>query len=263
MDSVYVPELYKIGKKRDVTQDTVLLRVPCSMNPEPGQFVEVSFYGTGEAPISVCSYSDSFVELLIKNVGNVTNKLVKLTKRGAIVMRGPYGHGYPMKEMEGKNVIVVAGGTGVAPPRSVIQYIEAHRHHYHDIHLFLGFRTPDDILFKEDIDQWNKDFKVTLTVDKCADQSYGGRVCFVTDAFGEADISAENTVAVLCGPPVMMKIAIDKLTAKGFHDNQIFISYERHMKCGIGKCGHCVVAGKYMCKDGPVFSYAAARGFYD
>jgi sulfite reductase subunit B len=261
--NTYVPDSYKIERKKELTADTVLLRVQSTLNPLPGQFVEVSLFGTGEAPISVCSYSPDHIDLLIKAVGNVTNKLIKLNRKDSIILRGPYGTGYPMKEMEGKNVVVIAGGTGTAPPRSVIQYIQANRMRYRQVSLFLGFRNPDEVLFKDDIEHWTKDFSVCLTVDKCADPSYSGKVCFVTDAAAEADVVAENTAAVICGPPIMMKIAIDKLKAKGFADNQMYLSFERHMKCGIGKCGHCVVAGKYMCKDGPVFNYASARDFYD
>jgi anaerobic sulfite reductase subunit B len=263
MVNVYEPEAYKITKRKDFTSDTVLFRVQCKMKPEPGQFVEASVFGTGEAPISVCSYSDDYVDLLIRNVGNVTSKLFKLTKGSSINLRGPYGKGYPMKDMAGKDIIIIAGGTGVAPPRSVIQYIEGNRAKFHNVHLFLGFRSPEDILFKEDIDRWSKAFHVLMSVDKCADPSYGGKVCFVTDAFSDSDIIAENSVAVLCGPPIMMKVAVERLKAKGFADNQLYLSFERHMKCGLGKCGHCVVAGKYMCKDGPVFNYEAARDFYD
>jgi sulfhydrogenase subunit gamma (sulfur reductase) len=119
------------------------------------------------------------------------------------------------------------------------------------------------MLFKEDLVEWAKDFRLIHSVDQCADQNYKGKVCFITDAFSEANIASENTAVILCGPPVMMKVAIDKLKAKGFEDKQIFMSFERHMKCGIGKCGHCNVAGQYMCKDGPVFRYDIARDFYD
>jgi len=263
MDSPYEPKPYKIAEKKQYTPDTFLFKVPAGINPMPGQFVEVSVLGVGECPISVCSYSSSHIDLLIRDVGNVTGKLAKLRRGSTILIRGPYGHGYPMAELVGKDIAVIAGGTGVAPPRSVIQYIQKNRDKYHDVHMFLGFRNPQEILFKEDIDEWSKDFKVTLTVDRCADPSFSGRVCFVTDAFGDADIVPGNAAVILCGPPVMMKVGVEKLLNKGFNDNQIYLSFERHMKCGIGKCGHCLVAGKYMCKDGPVFDYSVAREFYD
>jgi len=263
MNNPYEPRVYKVSERKDFTTDTFLLKVPCSMNPAPGQFVEVSVFGVGECPISVCSYSGGNIELLIRNVGNVTGKLAELKKGSPITIRGPYGTGYPMKNMEGKNIVIIAGGTGVAPPRSVIKYIEKHRKKYADVHMFLGFRDPSEVLFKEDIDNWSQKFNTTLTVDKCADPGFLGKVCFVTDAFSEISIKPDNTDVILCGPPVMMKVGVDKLKSKRFADNQIYLSFERHMKCGVGKCGQCVVAGKYMCKDGPVFSYEVARDFYD
>jgi len=263
MDNPYEPKNHKIIEKKQFTEDTVLFKVPSSANPLPGQFVEVSIMGVGECPISVCSYSNNYMELLVRNVGNVTGKICNLKKGNNMMIRGPYGTGYPMADMMGKNIAIIAGGTGVAPPRSVIEFVSKNREKYHDVQVFIGYRDPTEILFKDDIEEWSKQFKLTLTVDKCADPSFSGRVCFVTDAFGDADIIPENTVVILCGPPVMMKVGVDKLKAKGFVDNQIYLSFERHMKCGIGKCGHCVVAGKYMCKDGPVFNYTVAREFYD
>lgn len=259
----YEPKTYKVSQKTDYTNDTFILKVPCSMHPKPGQFVEVSIMGIGECPISVCSYSKHYIELLIKNVGNVTGKIAKLKKGNQILIRGPYGHGYPMKDIVGKNIIIIAGGTGTAPPRSVIEYVEKNRDKFNKIFLFFGFRDPTEILFKEDIEKWSKQFNVNLCVDKCDNPDFNGKVGFVTDIFAGSEFPQENSAVLLCGPPIMMKIAIEKLKSKGFLDNQIYLSFERHMKCGVGKCGHCVVAGKYMCKDGPVFSYDEARDFYD
>jgi anaerobic sulfite reductase subunit B len=259
----YEPKTFKVSEKTDFTSDTFLLKVPCSMHPEPGQFVEVSVMGIGECPISVCSYSKNYIELLIRNVGNVTGKLALLKKGNSILIRGPYGHGYPMKDMVGKDIVIIAGGTGTAPPRSVIEYIEKNREKFHQVTIFMGFRDPTEVLFKDDIEKWSKQFNVTLCVDKCEDPSYSGQVGFVTDIFAKTDLSNENTAVIVCGPPIMMKIAIEKLKNNNFDDNQIFLSFERHMKCGVGKCGHCNVAGKYMCKDGPVFAYDTAKHFYD
>ncbi len=259
----YEPKGFKITEKSMLTSDTALFKVSSGINPDPGQFVEVSVMGIGECPISVCSYAKGHVELLVRAVGNVTKKIIKLEKGGTILMRGPYGTGYPMKEMEGKDIVLIAGGTGLAPPRSVLEYVEKNHKKFGSVSLFLGFRDPAEMLFKEDIDRWTQKYNVTLTVDHCADPSYKGKVCFVTDAFAGADITPENKAVILCGPPVMMNVCIEKLKSKGFEDEQIYLSFERHMKCGVGKCGHCMVAGKYMCRDGPVFSYKEARDFYD
>lgn len=263
MDNPYKTRRYTITDKRKFTEDTILFRLACGLDPAPGQFVEVSVHGIGECPISVSSCSSSYIDLLIRDMGNVTSKLVALEKGDTMDIRGPYGKGYPVADFESKNIVIIAGGTGVAPPRSVIEHIIRKRKRFGQVHIFLGFREPKEILFHKDIERWQSMFDVIFTVDKCADPNYQGKVCFVTDAFSEAQIPPEDAVAVLCGPPVMMKVACGKLQEKGYKDEQMYLSFERHMKCGIGKCGHCVIAGKYVCKDGPVFNYTVARGFYD
>jgi anaerobic sulfite reductase subunit B len=259
----YLPEQYAISSIKEFTEDTRLFKVKAKMPNMPGQFVNVSLSGIGECPISICSYSKGYLELLIRNVGNVTNAIFKLKKGDKIGIRGAYGHGYPMEEMRKKDIVIIAGGTGAAPPRSVIGYIKKNRKLYKSLNIYLGFKSPGEILFKEDIEEWQKEFNVTLTVDKCADPNYNGRVCFVTEAVGDVTVPPNNAAVVMCGPPIMMKAATEKLKAKGFEDKQIYVSYERHMKCGFGKCGHCVISGKYVCKDGPVFRYDVAKEFAD
>jgi anaerobic sulfite reductase subunit B len=230
---------------------------------EPGQFVQVSIPGFGEAPISICSDSEEFIKLNIREVGNVTRSLSKLKKDDTIFIRGPYGKAYPMQLLKGNNIIIIGGGCGVAPLKGVIDYIENHRQDYKDIYLILGYKSENDIIFKKDVDKWCKKYHVELTLDKKAD----GHVCYhakqglVTDALKNLNITNENKVVFICGPPVMVKPVIDTLKEKGFNDDQIFISAERLMYCAMGVCCHCMIHGKFTCVDGPVFRYDKIKDY--
>jgi len=260
---LFSTEPYKITGKEKLTPDTYLFRLEKTVKNkkdskkisyEPGQFYQVSVVGFGEAPISVCSYSDEFLEFNVRAVGDVTNEIVKLEPGDTLWLRGPYGTHYPMKEMIGKSLVIVGGGTGVAPLRGVIKYIEKHRADYDRVHLFIGFRSPEAIIFKKDIDLWNRIFDLHFTVDK-ADSSYKGKVGLVTQVCEESGLDCNNKAAIVCGPPAMIKFTIIVLEKMGFSHSQIYVSHERRMKCGVGMCGHCMISGIYVCKDGPVFRY--------
>ncbi len=259
MRKMYKPILVKIDEKTKQTEDEYLLRINHEIEHEQGQFLQLSILGFGEAPISICSYSEEYVELLIRNVGNVTNALCSLKKGDLIGIRGPYGRGYPIKLFKGDSIIMIGGGCGIAPMRSAIEYIERNREDFLDVHLFFGFKNPKEILFKEDMEKWREKFNLNLIVDK-GDKKWKGNVGFVTDVLERADIDNKRKVVFICGPPAMIKFVIEILEKKGFNHDQIFISYERQMKCGVGICGHCMIHGKYVCKDGPVFRYDEVKG---
>ncbi|MBU4501347.1 MAG: FAD/NAD(P)-binding protein [Nanoarchaeota archaeon] len=258
----YETKKYVIDSIVKYTDDIWLFKINCNLNPKPGQFVQVSVPGIGEAPISCASYDDKQLLLLIRNVGSVTQSIFKLNIGDKIELRGPYGNGYPMDKLNGNNLIIIGGGTGTAPPHSVIDYVEKNKQNYKEVYIFMGFRTPDDELFIGDIEKWSKDFKVEFSVDK-APEDFHGNICLVTslieNAFKEGKLKPENTKAVICGPPIMMKCIIDMLKHYNFDENSIYVSMERHMKCGVGKCGHCMVNGKYCCQDGPVFKYSEVK----
>lgn len=260
----YIPKFYNIVEKKWHTKDTFLLKVEADLPHEPGQFFQVSVFNQGEAPISVCSYQKGFIDLNIRDVGTVTHALAKLEPRDKVGIRGPYGHGYPMEHMKGNEVVIIAGGTGFSPVRGVIEYIDQHQSDYKGISMYIGFRCPTDILFKEDIEKWSKKYKVNLTVDRCfPEDHWEGPVALVTKILEDSKLDNNNKVAVVCGPPIMMKFVIITLKKLGWNDNQIYVSYERMMSCGIQKCGNCLVGGKYICKDGPVFRYDDAKALID
>jgi len=254
----YMPEIVKIEKVIKEAEDIVVLRVKHSFEYSPGQFSQISLFGIGEAPFGICSYSKNYLEFCIKSVGSLTNMLQNLKSGDTVGIRGPYGNGYPIKEMFKRNVIIIAGGTGLAPTRSAIQFIEQNRDKFGEVNLFLGFRSPEEIIFKKDIEEWKKKFNVKITLDK-ADSSWKGNVGLITSLIEKSKISKENSIVIMCGPPVMLKFTGQLLNKMGFSDDQIYISLERMMKCGIGKCGRCMVKGKYVCKDGPVFRYDESK----
>ncbi len=257
----YIPKKVEVVEIRKETEDISTYKLNYKLKHGPGQFIELGRLGIGECPISICSYSDKYVELCIRDVGNVTRIIHGLKKGDELSIRGAYGHGYPMEDFKGKNIVAVGGGTGVAPLRSVLKYIEANRKDFGDVQIFLGFRSPEDILFKKDIKTWEKKFDLNLTVDK-ASRKWKGCVGVVTKMLEEKGVK-KDSIIVACGPPIMIKFVIECLKKKGIDDKQIYVSYERLMHCGIGKCGHCMVDNKYVCRDGPVFRYGEVKDIED
>jgi anaerobic sulfite reductase subunit B len=251
---IYKPKQVKISKIKKQTSDEYLITINENVKVEPGQFVQVSILGVGEAPISVSNYGDPFLELNVRVVGNVTRNLCMLKPGDTIGIRGPYGNGYELEKFKGNNVVVVGGGCGVAPIRAVLKYVEKHREQYKDVYVFLGFRSPKDVIFKKDIKVWQKKFNLELTVDK-GDKSWKGKVGLITKLIDESGLNNHNKIVFVCGPPIMIKFVAQSLNKLGFNDDQIIVSLERHMKCGLGRCGHCMVHGSYVCKDGPVYRW--------
>ncbi|MBC8495301.1 FAD/NAD(P)-binding protein [archaeon] len=253
--------LYKLKKYliKDVikqTNDNTMIRIQTNLNPIPGQFVQVSIPGIGEAPISSASYNKKELDLNFRVVGSVTEALNKFKKGDKVYLRGPYGNGYPMEKFKGQNLILVGGGCGVAPLRGIIEYIDKHREDYKHVELFFGFRTPSDVLFKNEVLEWSKRYNLNLSVDKAPEENlFHCPVGFVTQILERVNISNENSSVLMCGPPIMIDKSIEIIKQKGFTDEQIWVSLERHMKCCTGKCGHCMINGKYVCSDGPVFRY--------
>jgi NAD(P)H-flavin reductase len=226
---------------------------------QPGQFVELSIFGSGEAPISITSSpTQPNLQFCIKRMGVVTTAIHRLKIGDLIGVRGPYGNRFPVDKMEGKKILFVAGGIGLAPLRSVINYLlhPSNRDRYADITILYGARSPGDLLFKEELKQWTDRADVAYyeTVDRAAG-GYAGRVGFFPSLLTELAPAPEETMALTCGPPIMIKFVMDGLTALGFQPNQIITTLEMRMKCGIGKCGRCNIGRHYVCIDGPVFTY--------
>ncbi len=270
-DNPYVPEKAVL---RDVVQEapgvkTFRIQIENQearekFNYRPGQFVQLTAFGVGEAPISISSApsdSSAWFECTIRQVGNVTKKLHELGEGEFVGVRGPFGNGYPLARCAGKDLAFLAGGVGLAPLRSAIRQVLAEREKYGKLTLFYGARSPDDVIFKDDLLKWQEaEVDCFLTVDVVPGTcSWTGGVGLVTSLMEKHALDPAKTIVLSCGPPVMIKCGLDVLAKAGFSEEQVFVSLERHMKCGIGKCGHCMARGKYVCRDGPVFSYAEAK----
>lgn len=233
-----------------------------SLNHEPGQFVEVSLFGAGEAPISLASSPTrrgSF-DICIRNVGKVTAVLHRLKEGDEVGIRGPFGKGFPIRSLEGNDLLIVAGGIGIVPLRSLIHYVIDNRREFGKVTIMLGCKTPQNILFGDEIEAWGQrlDINFSCTVDR-ADPDWKGNVGVITSLIPGVTLYPKHTYAVVVGPPIMYRFVIRELLAKKIPAHHIIVSLERHMKCGLGKCGHCQINNVYCCQDGPVFSYDKIR----
>lgn len=225
---------------------------------KPGQFVEMWVPGVGECPISVCSgrVGDT-IQLCVRRVGRVTSALFQKCEGDWVGLRGPYGHGFPVDRYQGRNIVMVAGGLGVAPVRSLWQYILDHREDFGRLILIYGMRHSIDLLFRQEFKLLlrRRDIEVYIAAEDIVGPELpplAVQLGRVTDMIKLAPITPDFEVAI-CGPPVMYRYVIQELHQKGVEDDKIWVSLERHMKCGIGKCGHCFIGGKFACQEGPVF----------
>lgn len=228
-------------------------------NFRPGQFAEVSLFGTGEFPTSLPpSPTENETFFTVRKVGSCTSALHDLKPGDKFAVRGPYGNGFPMQEYYGKNLLFVAGGIGLIPLRSVIVYALQNRDKYQRIQIFHGAKTPTELMYVSNLEQWAKTAGVEcyLTVDR-ADENWTGNVGVVGSLFKKpgVQVPVDNTVAFVCGPPIMFRFVIKDLLGMGFQERNIVSTLERYMKCGVGKCGHCCIGVAYVCVDGPVFTY--------
>ncbi len=270
---IYLPHPAVILETTAMTGNEMLFRIRSeSKEPfdyKPGQFMQVSVPGYGEAPISISSsptrHKPDTLEMVVRRVGSVTNALHRLGKGDRIAMRGPYGTHFPVYEpMKGRDALFVLGGIGSCPVRSAIQYVLDCREDYGDVTILLGSRRPADRLFVDELHEWKQrdDVKVLETVD-VADASWGGQVGVITTLFSQVHVYPSRTVAIVCGPPVMYKFVLLELDKLKIERNRIYMSLERHMRCGVGKCGHCQMEDIYVCQKGPVFNYADIAGIQE
>lgn len=264
-----LPKPAIVKEKIAETQDTFSLRLSPQVNGfnfKPGQFNMLGFPGIGEAPFSFSLIDEQNKTLIqtIRQAGNVVNALAKLQKGQKVHFRGPYGNGWPLDKLNGKNVIIVAGGIGMAPLRPVIHYLLNNQDKLGETYLLYGARTPDDMLFKDELASWSKRINVLLSADQINKQiRLKVHQGLVTTLFDQLDITLADTVTFACGPQIMMKFAAAGLIMDGQYPGDIYVSLERRMKCGIAHCGHCQIGAKYVCKDGPVFSLPDIQRFAD
>lgn len=263
MNNPYLPKAYKILEIRKETEIDFTYKIEYSGPLVGGQFMEISIPGVGEAPISICGFDDNSLEMTIRKVGRLTDKIFDLKPGDKLFMRGPYGNGFNINLFKGKDVAFIAGGTGLAPIRKTIDYFATNPTDLKNLEVLVGFKTPNDRLFIDDLERWSKTAKVTITVDNAVD-GWTGETGLITTHIDKLDLSdVGNKIAVVVGPPIMMKFTTLELIKKGFKEENIWVSFERKMSCGIGKCGHCKIDETYVCVEGPVFNYTKAKRLID
>jgi sulfhydrogenase subunit gamma (sulfur reductase) len=271
---IYLPSQAEIVEIIDMTSDIKLFKVkPARHFPyKPGEFIMISLWGKGEIPISITSTYGfhKYIELCIRRVGYITSALHLLKPAAMIGIRGPFGNTFPIEKAKGKDILFFAGGLGIVPLRPLIHKVMNEKSKFKRIALICGSRNQSEILFKDDIDSWQKKglqlvlgvrkgLQVLIHTVEKKDKSLQGKVGPVTEHLDISKISFKNAYAFICGPPVMINETIKSLSMIGMHEDNIFTSLEAHMKCGVGKCGHCYIDGKSICTDGPVFSYAEIK----
>lgn len=263
MKNEYIPSLSQIREVIRHTDMEYTFRMEFTGDVKPGQFFEISLPKYGEAPISVSGIGEDTVDFTIRKVGRVTNEIFENYVGDKLLIRGPYGNGFDVENYKGKEIVVVAGGTGVSPVRGVIDYFAHHLEEAVSTTLIAGFKSPGDVLFKDDFAYWKDQIHVIQTVDS-APEGYEGPVGMVTKFIPDLKFKDIENAAFICvGPPIMIKFTIMEIQKLGVRDDQIWISHERKMCCGIGKCGHCKIGSSYVCLDGPVFNYAEGKELVD
>ena len=265
MNETLIPYAGIVTKITDQTPDVKTFRVEAPEGGKlfehlPGQCAMLSVPGISEAMISITSSptNKEFMEFSVKKCGCLTDWLHAMEEGQMITVRGPYGRHFPVEdELAGKNLVFVAGGIGLAPLRSVINYVRDNREKYGRVDIIYGSRSKEDLVYYDEIvSEWmnTPDFHVHLTIDR-EQENWDGHVGFVPNYIAELELSAVNACALVCGPPIMIKFSLPNLINAGFDKTQIFTTMELRMKCGIGKCGRCNIGNKYVCKDGPVFRF--------
>lgn len=263
MKNIYMPFNSKILNIRKHTETDYTFRMEFRGKVKPGQFFEVSIPKFGESPISVSEIGEDYVDLTIRRVGTVTDVIHSFFVGGTLFLRGPYGNGFDVNLYKNKEIIVAAGGTGLAPVKGIVDYFAKHPNDCKRFNLMAGFKSPVDILFKENFKSWEKSISITLTVDS-AENGYPGTVGLITKYIEGIPVDNMDEVQVIVvGPPMMLKFTVAGFIKKGVKEKNIWVSYERKMCCGVGKCGHCRIDDTYICLDGPVFNYLDAVHLVD
>ncbi|MBR5261503.1 MAG: anaerobic sulfite reductase subunit AsrB [Oscillospiraceae bacterium] len=238
-------------------------RVKSDAKPMPGQFMQLSVPKVGECPISVSGWGEGWVEFTIRAVGHVTDVIFQKEAGDILFLRGPYGKGWPVDEMRGKNFVVVAGGTGLAPVRELLNLCANEPGYAKSVTLISGFKNEESIVFAEDLERWKERFNTIYALDN--DAKEGWRTGLVTKFIGEVDFASlgDDYVFIVVGPPIMMKFVCQEALSHGVPEEKIWLSFERKMSCAIGKCGHCRIDETYVCLEGPVFPYTTAKNLID
>ncbi|MCR5785529.1 MAG: anaerobic sulfite reductase subunit AsrB [Eubacterium sp.] len=262
MENIMLPSPHRILKILKETQAEYTFRVEFDGETSHGQFFQLSIPKIGEAPISVSGKGDGYVEFTIRKIGRLTEGIFGLSEGDMLFMRGPYGNSFPIDEFEGKNLVFICGGTGMAPIKTTINYFYDNPNKCKDVYIIGGFKDINAVLFTEEIKKFSERFNTTWCLDDSEAEGFkkGMVTKFIPDIpFKDFD----DYAVIIVGPPVMMKFAAAECLNQGAEEKNIWVSYERKMSCAVGKCGHCKINETYVCLEGPVFNYTRAKDLMD
>jgi len=257
MNNPYILQPTKVLKNEVLNEKVRLLTLDYAFHKfTPGQFYMVSLLGYGESPFGIMQTVNekSNLQLLVRNVGELSEKISQLKKDDKIFVRGPLGHGFPVREWYEKNITMIAGGTGIVPIKAMLDYIYLHQDFFGEIQLMYGANNSKELFFQSEFRRYKKFAEILYAAEKHP-TNWEGNDGLVTSLISKKTLNIENTILVLCGPPIMYQKVIEKVLDLGFTKKNIYLSLERRMRCGIGKCQHCTCGQKYVCLDGPVFRY--------
>ncbi len=262
MQNITLPSPHKILQVVHETNAEYTFRVQCDAPVNHGQFFVLSIPKIGEAPISVSARGEGYVEFTIRKVGRLTDGIFGMEKGDTLFMRGPYGNAFPIEDFKGKHLAVIAGGTGLAPVRSMLQYFCEHKEEIASVHLIAGFKDRDCVLFEEDLAKFRDAFHAIYTLDNTSAEGF--EKGFVTSYVKEIPFrDFEDYNVVIVGPPAMINFTAKECVNQGVSEEKIWVSFERKMSCSVGKCGHCKINETYVCLEGPVFNYIKAKELLD
>lgn len=254
-------EIVRITKHTSTEWSFVLAE---EIDAQPGQFVMVSLPMAGEIPVSISGMDSGSFEITLRNVGKVTSRIFEQKALDSLYVRGPYGNGFPLDEFENLRLLIIAGGSALAPAKPLIEScLNGDRPRPEGVDLLVGFRSPKHVLFRKELDSWKKRCNVVVTVDNDEDYAWMGSIGFVVEFIKDVRHIGAETRVVMIGPPLMMTNSVRELLQNGVTEENIWLSLERHMKCGVGKCGHCRIRHNYVCTDGPVFNYVEVKSLID
>jgi NAD(P)H-flavin reductase len=267
---LYVPRPAHVIAVEPQTEMETLIRLKLDSGADfghvPGQFMQLYLPTIGEAPFGLASSAkaDAIFDLCVRRLGDVTAAVHRLKPGDAVGVRGPFGNGFPMDSLVGSDLLIVAGGIGLVPLRSVIQHVAEHREDFAHVSVLYGFKAPAERLFPADLEDWahNAHMDVLLTVDR-PHPDWSGHVGVITTLFPGLEVAPQRTKALVVGPPIMYQFVLTECRLKGLADDNILMSLERRMRCGVGKCGHCQINNKYVCQDGPVFSFSDVKHMWE
>lgn len=273
MNDAFLPYIARIVEVRDETPDTKTFTLRFRELKEekdfqfvPGQFLELSVFGYGEAPFCIASSPTrpDALETTVRRTGQLTDALHRLGNGDEVGIRGPFGNGFDVEGARGKDLLFVGGGIGLPPLRSLIWNVLDERDRFGKVTILYGARTPADLVYRNELKEWEKrsDVELHVTVDM-AEQDWTGRVGVVSVLFEEITLRPESAFAYVCGPPIMIRTVVQDLFMRGFKEEAVISTLERMMQCGIGKCNHCAIGHRYVCRDGPVFNYEQIRGLIE